>query len=69
MHLMNKDFQKLETIYHAAEKLTAAAILSSERGGIDFGRLKDAFPGLIVRREVRSPLSNARRIRNIVEMP
>jgi radical SAM superfamily enzyme YgiQ (UPF0313 family) len=26
MHLMNKDFQKLETIYHAAEKLTAAGI-------------------------------------------
>jgi anaerobic magnesium-protoporphyrin IX monomethyl ester cyclase len=29
MHLMNKDFQKLETIYGAADKLTQAGIRPS----------------------------------------
>src|SRR5205814_4700334 len=29
MHLMNKDFQKLETIYQAADKLTQAGIRPS----------------------------------------
>ena len=29
MHLMNKDFQKLETIYEAAERLSAAGIRPS----------------------------------------